>query len=469
MATTLNTTGGGPAQGATGCPRAANPGTPGPPPADLTPLAEPESAPLGNARVADRESVAADRRRERADLREGVADRRQASADLREGVADQRQASADLREGVADQRQETADRREGVADQRQESADRREGVADQRQDSADRREGVADQRQESADRREGVADQRQDSADLREGVADRRQASADLREGVADQRQETADLREGVADQRQESADLRQEAANLREEVADRRQEAAELREEVADRRQEAAELREEVANLREIAARAKAELAADAAAQLRDANEHLVVASVKALALIEVAEQARAQMAYLAMHDPLTGLPNRTLLTDRLAQAITLAERHGTKVALMYLDLDHFKQINDTLGHPVGDQLLQSAAGRLQACVRHSDSVSRVGGDEFVVLLAAVMAAPDAVRTAEKVLRALAEPHLIGDHRLQVTLSIGISLYPYDGADAAALIANADLAMYHAKRGGGNRYQQFTADMTGG
>ncbi|MGL4995347.1 MAG: diguanylate cyclase domain-containing protein, partial [Deefgea sp.] len=165
-----------------------------------------------------------------------------------------------------------------------------------------------------------------------------------------------------------------------------------------------------------------------------------------------------------------LTGLPNRCLLTDRLTQSISLAGRHGKRVALMYLDLDHFKHINDSLGHAVGDLLLQSVAKRLQVGLpRHSDTASRQGGDEFVVLLAEINTAQDAALTAEKLINIMAEPHLIGGHRLQVTLSIGISLYPDDGQDAETMVMNADTAMYHAKKSGRNHYQIFTQEMNVG
>ena len=271
----------------------------------------------------------------------------------------------------------------------------------------------------------------------------------------------------------EQAADVRQQAADLREDTADRRQGRADLRQEDADKRQEAADLREEAATLRmkamhaqEMAARADAEVEARAGAQLREANERLIVATVHAQTMKETAELATAQMSHMAEHDFLTELPNRSLLTDRLAQAIVLAQRHNKKVALMYLDLDHFKHINDSLGHAVGDQLLQSVARRLQACVRLSDTVSRQGGDEFVVLLHEVEAVPDAVVAAEKLIAAMAEPHLIAGHRLHVTFSIGISIYPDDGDDADAVVRNADTAMYYAKKSGRNNYQMFTPDM---
>jgi diguanylate cyclase (GGDEF)-like protein len=230
--------------------------------------------------------------------------------------------------------------------------------------------------------------------------------------------------------------------------------------------RAQAADLRDEVADRRDEAARATAERRAHTETQLLEANEHLVVAAVHSQTMTELAEHATMQMSFKAERDFLTGLPNRALLTDRLAQSIALAQRHGKRVALMYLDLDHFKDINDSLGHSVGDQLLQSVAKRLEGCVRHSDTVSRQGGDEFVVLLSEVEAVQDAALAAEKFIKAMAEPHLIDGHRLNVTLSIGISLYPDDGEDAEAVLTNADTAMYHAKRGGRNNYWRFTPEM---
>lgn len=244
------------------------------------------------------------------------------------------------------------------------------------------------------------------------------------------------------------------------------REAAVLVREQAVHLREAIATLREKILCAQEEVARARTELSAHNEAQLREANEHLVVATVRAQTMTEAAEQVTVQMSYMAKHDILTGLPNRYLLTDRLAQSIALAQRHGKKVALLYLDLDHFKHINDSLGHEVGDQLLQSVAERLQACVRLSDTVCRQGGDEFVVLLAEVQTVQDADLTAEKLTRAMAEPHLIGSHRLYVTLSIGISLYPDHGQDVETVVKNADIAMYHAKRSGRNTYQVFAPEM---
>ncbi len=237
-------------------------------------------------------------------------------------------------------------------------------------------------------------------------------------------------------------------------------------REEAARQREEAAAIRETALRAREAAALTRAGRNAAIEAQLREANERLVVATVNSQTMTEAAEQAAARMSYMAEHDFLTGLPNRSLLTDRLTQSIALAQRHSKKVALMFMDLDHFKHINDTLGHAVGDQLLQSVAKRLQACVRGSDTVCRQGGDEFVVLLTEVEQAQDAALTAEKLIESMAEPHLIDGHRLLATLSVGICLYPDDGKDAEAVVKNADTAMYHAKKNGRNNYQRFTPDM---
>ncbi|MFQ3786181.1 diguanylate cyclase domain-containing protein [Halomonas sp. A29] len=171
-------------------------------------------------------------------------------------------------------------------------------------------------------------------------------------------------------------------------------------------------------------------------------------------------------RLAYLAQHDALTGLPNRALLMERLSRAIGLARRHQHLVALLYLDLDAFKPINDSLGHSLGDRLLQAVAGRLQDCMRDIDTVCRQGGDEFVILLAEIRKAEDATKVAEKLLDILSKPYRIQGHELLITLSVGISLYPNDAEDADTLMHNADMAMYHTKRNGRNGHQCFTAEM---
>jgi diguanylate cyclase (GGDEF)-like protein len=172
------------------------------------------------------------------------------------------------------------------------------------------------------------------------------------------------------------------------------------------------------------------------------------------------------AEMSHLAQHDILTDLPNRLLLKDRITQAIAAATRNHTKVAVLFLDLDGFKYINDSLGHAIGDELLQSITKRLLDCVRRSDTVSRQGGDEFVVLLAEVDHSEDAAITARRMLQVVAEAHSIDEHDLHVTASIGVSVYPDDGLDAETLIKNADTAMYQAKENGRQSYQFFKPSM---
>jgi diguanylate cyclase (GGDEF)-like protein/PAS domain S-box-containing protein len=171
-------------------------------------------------------------------------------------------------------------------------------------------------------------------------------------------------------------------------------------------------------------------------------------------------------QIAYSAQHDFLTGLPNRMLLNDRIRQAIALAPRHLKKFAVLFLDLDGFKHINDSLGHSIGDKLLQSIARRLVDCVRGSDTVSRQGGDEFVVLLSEEEEGQDAAISARRMLESVAQPHFIDQHQLHVTTSIGVSIYPHDGLDAETLIKNADTAMYQAKENGRQSYQFFKPAM---
>jgi diguanylate cyclase (GGDEF)-like protein/PAS domain S-box-containing protein len=180
----------------------------------------------------------------------------------------------------------------------------------------------------------------------------------------------------------------------------------------------------------------------------------------------VSAARAMALQLAHSAQHDFLTGLPNRMLLNDRVDYAIALAPRHQKKVAVLFLDLDGFKHINDSLGHPTGDKLLQSIAQRLVGCVRASDTVSRQGGDEFVVLLSEVDHAEDAALAARRMLQAVAEAHAVDQHDLHVTTSIGVSVCPDDGMDAETLIKNADTAMYQAKENGRQSYQFFEPAM---
>jgi diguanylate cyclase (GGDEF)-like protein len=175
---------------------------------------------------------------------------------------------------------------------------------------------------------------------------------------------------------------------------------------------------------------------------------------------------RAEERVEFQAYHDMLTGLPNRLLLRDRLSVAMAHAQRRRQHLALMFLDLDHFKLINDTLGHSAGDRLLQDLAQRLSGCIRQDDTVARVGGDEFTLLFPGLGRGLDAVRMAQKVLKSIAQPFLLDGQELHVTASVGIAIYPEDGKDAESLMSNADGAMYRAKDLGRNNYQLWTSGM---
>ncbi|HZR37784.1 MAG TPA: EAL domain-containing protein [Nevskia sp.] len=177
--------------------------------------------------------------------------------------------------------------------------------------------------------------------------------------------------------------------------------------------------------------------------------------------------KQAESRIRYLALHDTLTGLPNRVLLHDRLNQAIAQARRNRRQVSVLMLDLDHFKHINDSLGHHVGDHLLEATAVRLRACLRESDIAARLGGDEFVIALPEAAEDADAALVAEKVLKTLREPFQVDGHELHVGVSIGISRYPSDGEDPGTLLRAADSAMYQAKNAGRGDFRFFTAAMS--
>jgi diguanylate cyclase (GGDEF)-like protein/PAS domain S-box-containing protein len=194
--------------------------------------------------------------------------------------------------------------------------------------------------------------------------------------------------------------------------------------------------------------------------------SDGMVTGAVVAFRDVSAARATSAEMSRLAQHDSLTDLPNRILFKDRLTQAIALAVRRDWQLAVMFLDLDHFKKINDSLGHTVGDQLLQSVAERLVTSIRRTDTVSRLGGDEFVILLSQIARAEDAAVSARKIIRALAVPHRIDGQSLDINVSIGVSTYPVDGSDAVTLMESADTAMYDAKEHGRNDFRFFRPDM---
>lgn len=180
----------------------------------------------------------------------------------------------------------------------------------------------------------------------------------------------------------------------------------------------------------------------------------------------VSVARAMSLRMSHLAQHDCLTGLPNRLLLSDRLARAIATAHRHRTSLAVLFLDVNRFKLVNDAYGHAVGDQVLRSIARRLVGCVRDSDTVSRLGGDEFVVLLSEVARAEDAASSAAKILAEMRAPHRIEHRELYVGMSLGIGLYPDDGKDAETLLKSADAALYRAKADARRKPALFESDM---
>jgi diguanylate cyclase (GGDEF)-like protein/PAS domain S-box-containing protein len=202
-----------------------------------------------------------------------------------------------------------------------------------------------------------------------------------------------------------------------------------------------------------------------DSAAPIHDREGH-GVGAVIVFHDVSAARSMTLQMTHSAQHDFLTDLPNRMLLNDRLTHAIASARRYRRKLALLFLDLDGFKHINDSLGHAIGDKLLKAMGQRLLAAVRDSDTVSRQGGDEFIVVLSSIVRSEDAGLSATKIIAAIISPYSIDPHDLHVSVSVGISIYPDDGADAETLIQNADNAMYHAKEHGSNNYCFFEEDM---
>jgi diguanylate cyclase (GGDEF)-like protein/PAS domain S-box-containing protein len=196
-----------------------------------------------------------------------------------------------------------------------------------------------------------------------------------------------------------------------------------------------------------------------DSVAPIHD-REGTVTGAVIVFRDVSATRTLEEKLTYSAQHDFLTGLPNRMLLNDRIGQAISLAHRHACHAAVLFLDLNGFKQINDSLGHRIGDKVLQSVAKRLQECVRSPDTVIRQGGDEFIVVIQELKHPHDAFITVERLLKTVADVHSIDSHEIFVTTSIGVSVYPGDGLDAETLIKSADTAMYHIKKNGSQNLQ---------
>jgi diguanylate cyclase (GGDEF)-like protein/PAS domain S-box-containing protein len=202
-----------------------------------------------------------------------------------------------------------------------------------------------------------------------------------------------------------------------------------------------------------------------DSVAPIHD-REGQVTGAVIVFRNVSATRALEKELTKSAHHDFLTGLPNRMLLDDRIGQAIALAHRQKGHAAVLFLDLDGFKQVNDSLGHLIGDKLLQSVASRLLACVRSPDTVVRQGGDEFIVLLQELKHPQDVVFTVARLLKTVANVHFIESHEIGITTSIGVSIYPSDGEDGETLIRNADIAMYYAKKNGRQNYRLFRPEM---
>ncbi|HEY6645153.1 GGDEF domain-containing protein [Povalibacter sp.] len=225
---------------------------------------------------------------------------------------------------------------------------------------------------------------------------------------------------------------------------------------------EQADSIRVELAHLRQELTDVQRGITAERSVQLREANEKLVLAALHAEGIADAAVSSLSDLARSTQRDTLTDTPNRALMLDRMESAIALAKRHGTRVAVLFIDLDGFKKINDTLGHAVGDATLQLVARRLESVVRNSDTVARHGGDEFLVLMSEISQATDAALITEKILAAFAAPAKVDGYEIDLIASIGIAVYPEDGKDASTLIDRADTAMYRAKRQAGSSFDFF-------
>jgi diguanylate cyclase len=259
-----------------------------------------------------------------------------------------------------------------------------------------------------------------------------------------------------------QSTQQREEANLAREEGIHAREDAARTREAKALQREGLATLREREIQEEQV----RRAVMLDRSLKLKQANEQLVIASIQLQIATEEIEKSKAEMAHLASHDFLTKLPNRMQLFERIAQAIALAKRHHAKLAVLFLDLDRFKAVNDTFGHAIGDQLLQSVAHRLKSAIRDSDTVSRQGGDEFVLLLSEVSQEKILAQKIEKIHQIITAPYCVSGNDLDIGATIGVSVFPADGEDAETLIRNADAAMYYAKENGRNNFEFFRQKM---
>lgn len=278
------------------------------------------------------------------------------------------------------------------------------------------------------------------------------QQMADYDYQVASATRTLALLQSQAEHQRVELAKLRKDVTQAQGELARERRELFKVQTELAKAQAKLTSTERDWKNLQQ-------ELRGGYQAQLREANEKLIIATLTAETIAEKAKGNLNEMVRASQRDPLTNTPNRALMLDRIESAIALARRYATRIAVLFIDLDNFKQINDTLGHAMGDAALQLVAQRLEGVVRNTDTVSRHSGDEFLVLLAEVGQVQDVIAIAEKMLGAVNEAAQAHQH-LKISISIGIAIFPEDGADPASLISCADTAMYRAKKRGGNCFE---------
>jgi diguanylate cyclase (GGDEF)-like protein len=282
-----------------------------------------------------------------------------------------------------------------------------------------------------------------------------------IRQSVAG-REATASLRETVVQSRQNVAFMRENAVLVREQGVQKREDIVHEKEATALGRENAATLRE--TEVHDSTAIPLEQAQRNMTLQL--ANEQLVLTAIRLQIETAENEKSKSEMTILARYDFLTSLPNRAQLYDRIDQAIAMAKRHPTKLAVLFLDLDKFKIINDSHGHAIGDKLLQSVAERLKSAVRNTDTVSRLGGDEFVLLLSEVNEDEKLQMKIEEIHSVITAPYSIGGHELHIGATIGVSIFPQDGDNSATLIRNADTAMYFGKKSGRNSYQFYVKEM---
>ncbi len=299
-------------------------------------------------------------------------------------------------------------------------------------------------------------------ADRRRGATEHRPRAEVTDKKASGHNQASASKIDDAVENREKSADLREDANLWRESAVREREDSVHGREKLALHREGSAterELENQDAQLIKAAQE-------DLNVKLRQANERLIIGSIHAQILTEEIERSKEVMSHMANHDFLTNLPNRMQLHDRIEQAIASAKRRNAQLAVLFLDLDRFKIVNDSMGHAIGDQLLQSVAQRLKSAIRDTDTVSRHGGDEFVLMLTEVAQEKALGLTVNAIREIVTAPYTIEGNQLQIGATIGISIYPKDGDNVETLIRNADAAMYYAKENGRNMVEFYRPEI---